>query len=800
MPASRCRRAATAFSSLLLLLLAAADEVRAVVYTVGADAACTHASLQAAIDAAQGSPGPDEIQLAGNQSYTAVALSIGQQDLILTGGYSDCADTTPVGATLLNGQGGSAAPVVSITGSGVRDLRNLSIIRGDASMSNGSGGGINFRGRGELILSNVALTQNQAAYGGGINFDGEGGPAFLTLRSGAFVLLNTAQVSGGGVRIEGTARMFMLEPQSGLHSNLARGIDAGTGDPLGGFGGGLLVLAPATADIGSPGSGSAGAVFDNQARRGGGIAVIAAAGDGADAALRLFATDPTSPVRVHGNRAIEAGGGLYAKPRAPVDCVGSCEYAAMCLQSFRLDDNRAPEGAAVFADFDPSPVPVLGPDEGAFVYMNAGCLGGAFPEDPAALGAVSCADSPTCNRIDGQRVENLDGSPTGGAVLRITSSSSLLAANLRVVGNVGGTVISATDVGEFRLRQAEVVGNTLSAEVLRLSHGSPTESHIESVTLAGNSIGAASVLRMLSTDGGAVIDDNILWQPGKTIFSFPGTLAGNLAYRARYNVASEVASLPPDPTNRGSDVRFNDPPVGDYRVRISSPAVDLALPGGAGERDLAGRPRNVRVTPPPNQLTRDAGAHERQINDPYLVNGVFYGTLSQWRNDLPAFASYDATRNDGTDGTGSFQIVVPVEQVPAGTTRMHALTQCFNVPFPGTYRLTARGQANGGLRADSPIVNWRLRTASIDCSGPATTEGNLFLPGSTAWNSPVLPVEIVVTPAQWNFQTTIEISLGVGQSANDVAPTGLIARFDNVALTLVDGQPQADFVFSDGFE
>jgi hypothetical protein len=784
-----------------LLLSTLTPRASAVVYTVGADAACTHANLQAAINAAQGSPGPDEIQVAGNQSYTAQALSIGQQDLIVSGGFSDCAATTPVGATLLNGQGGSAAPVISITGSGVRDLRNLSIIRGDASLLNGSGGGINFRGRGDLILTNVALTQNQAAYGGGINFNGDGGSAVLTFKSGTIALLNIAQVSGGGVRIEGTARFFMLEAQTGIHSNIARGIDAASGNPLGGFGGGLLVLAPAVADIGSPGYNAAGAVFDNEARRGGGIAVISDAGDGVDAAARLFTTDPAAPVRVHGNRAIEAGGGLYAKPRAPFNCVGTCEYATICLQSFRLDANRAPEGAAAFADYDPSPVPVLGPDEGASLYMNAGCLGGAFPESAGELGAVPCTRGPNCNSVDGNRVEALNGTPSGGAVLRITSASSFAAGDTRFAGNSGGTLISATSTLESRLRQCSITGNVLTAELMRLSnYDASVDLLIESCTMTDNVIGAPSVLRMLATTGGANLTNNIIWQPGKTTFEFPGNLVGNLAYRSRYNVASEIASLPPDPTNRSSDVRFNDPVIGDWRVRISSSAVDLATTSPGADVDLMGRPRDVLVTPPPNELARDAGAFERQIEDPYLVNGVFYGGLSQWRNDLPGFANYDATRNDGSDGTGSIQILVPVDQVPAGTTRLHGISQCFNVPFPGTYRLTARGQANGGLRADTPIVNWRLRNASIDCTGASTTEGNLFLPGSTAWNSPAVPAEIVITPAQWNFQTTIEINLDVGQSINDVAPTGLIARFDNVELTLVAGQPQADFVFANGFE
>jgi hypothetical protein len=170
--------------------LIGASHVFAATFSVGSDLACTTNSLQSAITSAGNSPGPDLIRLANNQTYTAQALTIGQQDLIIEGGYADCSAATP-------------ASVFRITGSGVRDLRRMSIIRGDVSPLNGEGGGINFAGSGELILRNVAINQNTAAYGGGINFRATAIPAVLTLESGTTVSFNTAQISGGGIRIEG---------------------------------------------------------------------------------------------------------------------------------------------------------------------------------------------------------------------------------------------------------------------------------------------------------------------------------------------------------------------------------------------------------------------------------------------------------------------------------------------------------------------------------------------------------------------------------------------------------------------
>jgi hypothetical protein len=79
----------------------------------------------------------------------------------------------------------------------------------------------------------------------------------------------------------------------------------------GAFGGGLAVIAPALADIGSPGIGSTGAVFANLARDGGGMSLNGVEAAGTEATLRLFTTVANRPVRVHGSRASEDGGGIY---------------------------------------------------------------------------------------------------------------------------------------------------------------------------------------------------------------------------------------------------------------------------------------------------------------------------------------------------------------------------------------------------------------------------------------------------------------------------------------------------------
>ena len=84
------------FSATALLLLCV--PVQALTYLVGAGSVptqCDANSLQEAINSAANNPGEDFIRVASDQSYTAMALNIGQQDLTITGGYASCEAALP---------------------------------------------------------------------------------------------------------------------------------------------------------------------------------------------------------------------------------------------------------------------------------------------------------------------------------------------------------------------------------------------------------------------------------------------------------------------------------------------------------------------------------------------------------------------------------------------------------------------------------------------------------------------------------------------------------------------------------
>lgn len=775
--------------------LMVAVAARAATYNVGSDTACTTTSLQSAINSAANSPGPDLIRVANNQTYTAQALTIDSQDLIIEGGYADCTAAAPTGSTLLSGQGGAAASVLRITGSGVRDLRRLGIIRGDASLLDGEGGGIQFAGSGELILRDVAINQNTAAYGGGINFRATAIPAVLTLESGTTVSFNTAQISGGGIRIEGyPARLFMLRSQTAVFSNIARGIDLVSGLPQGGYGGGILALDAARVDIASTGYGGIAAIQDNEAQYGGGLAVVG--NTISPPTLRLFRVDPAVPPTVRGNRANLTGGGIYLRP---VDEGLTFEPNA-CLFGAYLEDNIAQNGAAAYVDGDSG---------GLFVFpYGASLLVRRQPasnsqmqicgiEAPANLGGVVCAPGAPCNLMRGNRAQTLAGTPTDGAIVLAQTESQLSLGDTAMIGNTAHNLIrSFSDfaLSPPALSNCLLADNAVSGSLLRYSESARLD--LIDCTIAGNAIGGNHVVQADNANGGS-LTRTIIWQPGKSILSYPGGGA-NANISVSRSLVSDRTTLPDGPEYLGGEPRFNDPASGDWRLRISSAAVDGAMPVVGDDRDLSGNPRDQVIYPAPIQTVRDAGAYERPQNAPLLVNGSFDGSLSAWSVRSSPYVTYDALNNDGADGSGSVLVSVPIE-VAASLSEVEVLSQCFNVPFPGVYSLSARASANGTTQTrDVPKLYWRLRDNSADCSGSVSAQGVSFFPGVGSSFINATASEISVPSANFGPGTSIEVLMAVAHNA--IAIGSLQARFDNPELRILSGPLQPYPVFADGFE
>lgn len=322
-------------------------------YRVGADTAhCQYDDIQSAIDAV--GECPTIVDITREHLYTHQHLGIADKPNLTLQGWGDgvtCADIrgtlsfppyAPPDSTAplltINGSSDGGGSVLYVTGNTNLAVRNLTI-SGGLTCADCSGGGISFGGQGSLALTRSTISFNEAAFGAGINVNGSSGAATLTLDSDTLVLSNTADISGGGIRVEGNTRLYALKPNTMIAFNKAPN----------GYGGGIEVLGPARADLGSPGYGGLGVIYDNQAQYGGGIDILTF-DDGAEAIVRLFTTDRAKPVRMQGNTASHTGGAVYLKPHRTF--VSGATNVAFCAYDFVVDDNIAMEGAAIYSDAD----------------------------------------------------------------------------------------------------------------------------------------------------------------------------------------------------------------------------------------------------------------------------------------------------------------------------------------------------------------------------------------------------------------------------------------------------------------
>ena len=202
----------------LLLMLASAPSAYASIFKVGTGAGCTHSTIQAAVNAANANAGLDHIIITRSLSYTAQAVKIQQaQPLTINGGYATCADSQPSGErTIVSGAGGSADSVFTVESGAAEVLfENLFIRDGDESIDY-YGGGIDFTGSGNLTLSNVTLTQNEAGYGGGLSARGTGPDATVLFSGEVIINNNLATKDGGGVHLRGDVALYALNAKTAI--------------------------------------------------------------------------------------------------------------------------------------------------------------------------------------------------------------------------------------------------------------------------------------------------------------------------------------------------------------------------------------------------------------------------------------------------------------------------------------------------------------------------------------------------------------------------------------------------------
>jgi len=585
------------------------------------DHACGYNDIQSAIDAV-GSTCPVVIDVTREHLYGSGGfctpgqsggchLTIADKNVTLqgwgdgitctsfnTGVCQICGPGQSVPLVTLDGAS-SGGPVLSITGTSHVTLNNLTITHGNAG---GNGGGIAFGADGSLALNATTVNFNEAMNGGGIDFNGIGSSAAsLTLGANSLILFNTASGSGGGVRVEGNARLFALQPQTLIGYNHAPN----------GYGGGVQVVGPARADIGSPGYGSGGVIFYNDAMYGGGLSLYA--NGESDPKARLFSIDAGRPARISQNTASHTGGAVHMMPSAPgITSFGA--PAELCAYGFRLDGNIAQEGTAIYGDTQSttfygsqSSQVVLDHNEsesGGSLY----CSGDS--QSIADLGAVPCTGN-GCNTIDGNVAEDGNAQPTPGAAILIQNGGELQSTALALRGNHGAHAVRTLDVAA-QLSNCLAVDGVYSAAPFQFENqgglgGGPGTETLQNCTIANNSIGSGDVI---ASGYGLKLHDSIIAQPGVASLDYTGN-AGDLDIQ--YVMSNNISTLP-----GGNDVVVGVPTFvnsanGDYHLANDSYGLDFAPPIAGDDRDLDGLPHDQDLPTVANVYgPRDLGAYERQ--------------------------------------------------------------------------------------------------------------------------------------------------------------------------------------------
>ncbi|MEO6689965.1 MAG: hypothetical protein ABIS07_05975 [Dokdonella sp.] len=545
------------------------------------DSQCTDNDIQSAINHVDC---PNSlIVITDEHTYTAQHLDINGKSVTLKGTNNACGlffepppPTSPF--VKISGAGHAGDSVLYIHGNSDVILQYLSVE--DGTNLGGDGGGIHFDGTGSLVLDTTTVKNNVADYGGGINFSGSGGPAVLTLDIYSLIIGNSAAGSGGGIRIAGQSHLQAMRDSTLIALNHAPD----------GYGGGINVVGPALADIGSPGLG-VGVVYSNDAKYGGGIAITSSGND--DAKVNLFTTDALRPVRITDNSASSSGGAFYLKGN--VGTIGSFTFskAILCALDFRIDNNSAAEGSAIHVDYESNPTFA----DGGLVVLNS-C--GGLPSS-----ARRCAAGVPCNTINGNVATDAQGNATLGAAIRVDDASTFTGDRFAMQGNVGGYAIRiAGAANDAVASNCLLTNNQLSRQLVNVG-GSNLE--MRNCTLANNTILSTDTIH---AEGGLEIGDSIIDQPGNLALAYSGTPAG---LHVNYVMSSDISTLPASSSVIAGAPTYVDGANRDYHLQISSLGIDFAPTIAADDHDLDNHARDVDLPTVINAFgRRDLGAYERQ--------------------------------------------------------------------------------------------------------------------------------------------------------------------------------------------
>ncbi|MGN6519946.1 MAG: hypothetical protein ACTHK2_11045 [Dokdonella sp.] len=594
-----------------------AGPAHAFVFTVGKSGLsnnCSFPTVQQALTAAARNPGPDEIWITRDVNggyYQNQALVSPAQDVKIVGGFDDCWDTSPQGMTELHGNGGAAAPVLTING-GVVTIEKLRFTRGDAiNGTTAAGGGIRFVGNGVLNITDSLIDRNNASMGGGIALLAQSGSIGLNIAT-TQIIENHANTVGGGVLLKSGAGVaaFTVWEDVDLSSNVAAdgggaiamnsqsmltmdGHRARIADNIsGGDGGAILAVSPVIMHLSPVESAWSFSTFSGNEARNGGVLALAdhpllGASQGRSV-VTITSRDNDYLNVMTGNHARERGGVIYVhRAQAPVR---GDDVSSVCSWGGEFQGNTAGVSGTI--------VSVDGP-------------GARFQNDP------SCSATRLVCNLDrgcGNVANNVDDAGDGhvseeGALFEVRNGAQMTIKSLSVIGNAVASLFAVRNSGSYPtpslvVSQALVTDNTLGT-VLSQCDGCLFE--MNSSTVANNDLGPT-----VFGNGpfNFFLYDSIVDQPGRNLFAsdplqFGGTPVSGLLFSGFYPRTSDSLVFG-RPTFNGER--------GNYTLRADSLGVDFAQ-ARAGE-DMYGRPRSVDLVSRPDGLgPSDLGALERQVDE-----------------------------------------------------------------------------------------------------------------------------------------------------------------------------------------
>jgi hypothetical protein len=266
--------------------------------------------------------------------------------------------------------------------------------------------------------------------------------------------------------------------------------------------------------------------------------------------------------------------------------------ASLHATEFRINDNIALEGAAIYADTD-------------YSLLN-GYVGADVDLDNAVALGVACAAGVACNEIRGNIAEDASANPTEGATILMQSCSVFRAKGTRFFANEGGYLIRAFgDQGSgVKVDQSVVAQNSVSHDVINFAPTSDFSTvTLHGSTVADNSIGSGFVIYADAET--TEISDSIIYEPNVQTVAYTGTL------NAAYVLTNNASTLAGGTYIVDGEPLFVDAGGGDYHLQRSSFGVDIA-PAESGV-DLEGNPRTVDLIDLPNGPgPLDLGAYEIQ--------------------------------------------------------------------------------------------------------------------------------------------------------------------------------------------